>query len=43
MEKRLNEDNGEGRRSLITPTVGVYVGDNDKLDKVVPVVIERNG
>lgn len=28
MEERLNKGDGESRGSLITPTAGVYVGDN---------------
>lgn len=41
VEKRFNEDNSEGRGSVITCTAIIYVSDNDNLNKMVAVVTER--
>lgn len=43
VERRLNEDYSEGRGLVISFIVVVCVEGNDNLDKVMVVVMERNG
>lgn len=43
VERRLNGDHSEGRGSVISSAGVVCVEDNDNLDKVMAVVMERNG